>query len=212
MSGERERGQAQLEQATSRVPAAGGSLDPETAELRATWEAFGRLLDAADQDFDEAAFRQRLATVARPPRRHSSAWVAVLAAAALVLLTVTIGWWAVQRLGAGSGPASPEIVETPAPQVDQVATDRTRTPAPAAPDSGSAPPKESLATDTVAADAELSWDDQWDERLAQVDRVLIGLRTCSYSGDASLQMLDEQLQQIGKDLERGLGADAKQEL
>jgi hypothetical protein len=119
---------------------------------------------------------RRLAVVEQPPRRHARVWAAVLATAALLLIAVTVAWLVAPRTGVDDRVATPEIVPQAAPQTGHAAA---------------------VAT---AVEAELRWDDPWEDRLAQVDRAIAGFSLHSYSGDASLQVLDEQVSQIGKDL------------
>ena len=89
MSDEHERWQRQLEQATSRPTTPAGPWDAETEQLREGWTVLGRLLEAADADFDEQAL---LVRVQRRRRSHRSYWLGVAAlAASLLLIAAFIG-------------------------------------------------------------------------------------------------------------------------
>jgi hypothetical protein len=83
--------QRQMEQATGRSDPTGEPLDAETASLRETWRAFGRLLSAA-----EPAGEMPMVQPAPAPVRHRRAWVVPAAAglAASLLAAVTIAWMA----------------------------------------------------------------------------------------------------------------------
>jgi hypothetical protein len=179
MSDETERWQRQLEQATSRPTAPAGTWDAETEQLREGWTVLGRLLEAADADFDEQAL---LVCVQGRRRPHQWYWLGATALATSLLLAVSAAWLWSRSVGQPGAPAVPEVAGSP---------------------TGASPQKSATTADT--ADAKyLGWDDAWDEQLAQVDQTLVALHSWSDPSDASFLIVDQQLQQISQEMQAEL--------
>lgn len=171
--------QQSLEQATTPATREPGELTGETVELRDSWLALSRLLAAADGDFDGQAFlAQWPQAAARPPRWQDRVW----ALAAALLLAVTASW-AGQRHGGG-------VDKSPGSDLAAAANSHVSAPDPSAAEG--------------AAAREYNWDDSFDEQLTQVDEAIARLRSPWRDDDSSLLVLNEQLQQIGQELDGGL--------
>ena len=170
--------QQALEQATAPLAREPGALAGETAELRDGWFALSRLLAAADGDFDDQALLAQWPQVAAPSQRWQDK---VLALAAALLLAVTASWASYRHRGGVDKSPGPDLV---------AAHSNVPTPEPSTVDG--------------AAVREYNWDDSFDEQLTQVDETIARLRSPWRDHDSSLLVLNEQLQQIGQELDGGL--------
>ena len=113
-----------------------------------------------------------LAHLRESPPQAWRHWVGVGVLAASLLVAVAAGWlW----LRAGRSPDSPTSGEVA--ELRQPANSRT-----------------------PAANGEFRWDDSWDERLAQLDQKFVSLRSWASPGEVSLRVMDEQLQQIDREM------------
>jgi hypothetical protein len=161
----------ELERITGREPA-GEPLRAEGEEtlLRESWLALGRLLDAANDDFDEAALLARL-RIEAPEEKSASRrsrpltrWIG-LAALAASLLAAAIVW----RLAIGD--------RDPAAITSQTASNES-----------------SSQKDPFAE--QFAWDDAFDERLADAGEQLIYAAGDWRGYDAPYAAIDQRLQDL----------------
>ena len=178
MNEQTELWQRQLEQATRRHPTADETLDAETADLREGWLALGSLLEAADEDFAEQTLPVQIQSARHQQRRR---WLGIVALAASLLLAVSAAWIGLRSRQQPRLPSTPEVAGSPSQSA------RPRSPT---------PPSKNISS----PDGEICWDDAWDEKLAQLDQSFVSLCRWSDLGDTSLQIVDQQLQQISQEM------------
>lgn len=177
-----------LEQATSSGPVKLDSLSPEARELREAWTGWSELLTRADQSWDE---RQVLATLAEntSPRQARSRWLAAALALSLTLL-----------IGVALG------------QLDfltrQVAVDDAARLARASPGDSQSPgsmPAGDVPDNGADEDGSelLTWNDSFDERLAEARETLTSIHASWHSSSNSQAWLEQQMSDLRSDLEDG---------
>jgi hypothetical protein len=173
----------QLERITALDPPGAASLsepaEEEAAALRESWLAFGRLLESANDDFDEAVLLARVrggAVIHPTPSQAKSSrgrWVWAIAAAASLVAAIIV--WR----------AATEPRERPAH--DPAAQDRAiASRDPALPDANS----------TRLLAAENAWDDALDARIADAGEQLIDVRGDWRGYDAPYAAVDRRLQEL----------------
>ena len=175
--------QRQLELATSVDPIPDDvPLDEETRALRASWLALSQLLDQADagpsDDIDETVVSVREGAKSRS--RWPLVWVAI---AASLLLMVSSGWLLV-RFGSPIRQSSPadEVAESP---------DR----------SDPFPVVASQSKVETNDDEEFSWDDSWDDQIAQVEENVILAGQDWYALDQPYDSMSRQIEQFEGELD-----------
>jgi hypothetical protein len=145
------------------------------APLRESWLALGRLLDAANDDFDEAALVAKLrpaTPAAISQARPRARWIGAAAIAAS-LLTAAIAWRVVSdrdRLANESAPAARPTA------------------------GGSSLPETTLHHEHYA------WDDSLDERIAEAGEQLIDTSAEWRGYDAPYAAVDQRLQDLTESL------------
>lgn len=167
----------QLAQATSRALPPGAALDPQkTASLREGYLHFGRSVEAANREFDEAAFLSKLTAATETTLRPNKNWwplvlTAALAASALVAIVRTVAVW-------------------PAPQKEVVT----------APQLPSTPESPAGATDSIS---QLAWSDPLDEEIASAQDAVGRLGGGPADLDGSLMSFGSRLEALAAELESG---------
>jgi len=181
----------QLERATAAQGSA-EALDAETASLRESWLALGRLLEAAEKDLKEPFPWKRPPWRTRP-NRWKLAGAAALAASLLIGLTVA---WSLLRKGPPNGATA-----TPG----EAAARQQKEPLPA---SDLAEPK--LAVDVPSLPQEepktfvdeLDWDnDPLDEQLALVGEEIVRIQQDWDAVENTFEPVWEGLEQMAEDIE-----------
>jgi hypothetical protein len=166
----------QLAQATSRALPADAALDSQTALLRDGFLQLGQSIEAANSDFDEAAFLSKLTaaneTTLRPKTRNWWPLVltAALAASALVAI-VRITLAPADRNNIAIAPEQPSMYEDP----------------PGAADSS----------------AQLAWSDPLDEEIASAQDAVGQLSGRQADLDGSLLNFGSRLEALAAELESG---------
>lgn len=173
--------QRRLEQITAGRDAAGAELDPESAELRAAWLAFGELLEADQSGVGSAARPLRL-----PPTGRRRGWplAAVAAMAASVLVAVTVLWHTrtVTPGPAASGSPAAVAVKNATPPVPLQ----------------TAPARSAQPSSFVAG---LSLDDPLDQQIASVGRTIVEIRQDQFVSAAGPSSLQYQLESVRTGIE-----------
>jgi hypothetical protein len=171
----------ELERITAREAA--GETPPharleDEASLRESWLAFGRLLEAANDDFDEAVLAAKLRPAAPANNHHSrrlkplARWIGIAAIAAS-LLGAAIVW----RVAIGNRERL----------VGESASPAQRTPG------------DSLLPETTLDD-QYAWDDSLDERIAEANEQLIYTAAEWRGYDAPYTAVDQRLQDLTESL------------
>jgi hypothetical protein len=160
-------------------------LDRESAELRATWLAFGKLLDAA-----QAGVGRPAQPLWSPPARSRRRWplIAIAALAATVLLVVTVAW----HLRGGTG-------STASHSSAEVATHRS---AAALPLAVSVAQPKPVAWRT----ASLQWSDSLDQQIDLAGRAMVQIRDDQEDQMASATgpgLIQYELETIRKGIDAG---------
>jgi len=165
----------QLEQATARETTDDEQLDAEVARLREGWLALARSLEAGETEVDERAI---VAPIERIERKRMVRRIAatVMTLAASLLIVVSAIWFLSDR-GSPKMQALPQQVASPMQQ-----------------------PSQAVATDEAMDDIEFAWDDSLDDQFAQVSRNIADFNSQSYLDDMSFNVLNDQLQRIGQDI------------
>lgn len=179
MSDELENLQRSLEQATAPIGERQGNLDPQTAEWRETWLAFGQLLGTEELSAGPSLARLTMPTA---PRRHRR----LAAISGLLVAAVSLAAVAAWLMIAGSR----QLPVGPSPENVAVKTHQGAT-APAA-----TPERPAPANDIP------QWNDTIDDQLAQVGRQVIRVQQRQLWQDNAVSTLQygvEQLQQEIKD-------------
>jgi hypothetical protein len=172
-------------------------LDRESAELRATWLAFGKLLEAA-----RAGVEPPPPTLPSPlaGRRWQRPLVAITALVATVLLAVTVA----THLRWGAGPAAPRSSA-------EMAVKSANVPPRSAVGSGngqmglSRPSAVSKAKPEAAASraTHLEWSDPLDEQFDRMGRTVVKVRDDSLASAAGPGLIQYQLENIRKGIDEG---------
>ena len=175
--------QRQLELATSVDPIPDDvPLDEETRALRASWLVLSQLLDQADagpsDDIDETVVSVREGAESRS--RWPLVWVAI---AASLLLMVSSGWLLV-RFGSPIRQSSP---------ADEVAESPER--------SDPLPVVASQSKGETNDDDEFSWDDSWDDQIAQVEENVILAGQDWYALGQPYDSMSRQIEQFEGELD-----------
>lgn len=177
----------QLQQATSRaLPAA--PLDAQTAALREGFLQFGRAVEAANADFDEAALVAKLTqslttenspTVVAPHKEQNSWWPALLTAALAASALVAI----VRIVAVSPGPDTVVV-------------------APAAPEPNAAQP---TVPETNLDELPLlaAWSDPLDDEIASAQDEVEKLTGQATGLDGSLESFGSRLEALSAELESG---------
>jgi hypothetical protein len=175
-----------LEEKLARITARerDGELSPRDEEgesLRESWLAFGRLLEAASDDFDEAALVAKIRSAATAEAISSSRsaprtrWIGLAAIAASLLIAAAV-WRFANR----------DREQAPRDSVVQRTQDQ---------------PSGSSAAEPSAFDEQYSWDDSLDERIAEASEQLIYTAAEWRGYDAPYAAIDQRMQ----DLHEALG-------
>lgn len=177
--------ETRLEQATSRDCPGEGSLDPETAALRAGWLALGELLETA-QPQDESPLPQ----LPPPPapqrsRRWLPAMIAALAASVLIVAAVAWSMRATTPTG------------VPAPALSEIADSRGK-PAPAVVKPA---PAVTLRQKPAASGDVEAWDDSLDQEIEMAGRAIRHVRQDQLASAADAGRVEYQLETLKKDIE-----------
>lgn len=172
-------------------------MDRESAELRATWLAFGKLLDAARAGIEPPA-----QTLPSPSTRRRWLWppAAVAALAATVLLAVTVATQV--RWGAGStasrSSADVAVKRPDVPPRSEISSS-SRLMGITLP---SAPTKaKPLAAASRVTDME--WNDSLDERIDRAGRAVVEVRDDSLASAAGPGLFQYHLEDIRKGIDEG---------
>lgn len=167
----------ELEQVTAESLPPGTVLSAESAWLREAWLSLGQLLEAADADFDEVQWVQRL-QAERDRRVRRRWWSVAIAAAALLAGSLT---WAMSRTG-----------PTPVVRPDSVAETLLSRPTPS-------PNRPRSPNDQPAGDVP-AWDDRLDASFTSLVSTLdTATGSASAPLDARLTLIDEALQQVRRE-------------
>ena len=170
---------AKLEQATA--PETPEPLGDETATLRESWLALGKLLDAADLESAQLPARpQRTRRAGLPP-----GFIAALAASLLVALAA----WAILKRGSNLIEPKQEVAvptELPAPALDITEVAEA--------------PRADESDDAVD---EFSWDDSFDEQLAATSQAIRSVQADWTGGDRRYSVLLDQFEQFDAELSEG---------
>jgi hypothetical protein len=178
----------QLQQATSGKPAA-APLEAETAALRESFLQFGRAVESAAGDFDEAALVAKLTRslaeenqpLPAPRMKDQTAWwpavlTLALAASALVAIVRIAAEW----------PQNTVATNTVAPN----------TVAPTQPGQAQPPPEIQLVTSAT-------WSDPLDEEIASAQAAVERLAGRTSDLDGSLENFGSRLEALSAELESG---------
>jgi hypothetical protein len=187
--------QRELEQATSCGAATEGELREETAQLRETWLAFGRLLEAASPPTQPTFHHWTM------PRARSKRWLvpalAAVAASLLAMAAISGIWRAGARSGqpdGGQEQASKSALPPPAvkPPLEAIVQ-------------GPAPAPRLLQAESAANAAEavvaIEWDDSFDEQVVEVGRRVVRVQEEWSSHSAARALVQQGLEQVRLDLE-----------
>jgi hypothetical protein len=168
----------ELERITSADPWPPGEPGHQSTLLREGWSRWTQLLEAADAEWDEAAFVERI----QPPPRSSSGtrWLVCGALAASLLIGLAAAW---SLLASRSNHAT----SGHRPIAGVVPSSRLP----------------SLPAATAQSSGEFAWDDTLDERLADVDGALARLRNAALSNDSRLTILGSRLEQFQQEINTG---------
>jgi hypothetical protein len=170
---------AKLSQATSSEPTE--PMDDETALLRESWLAFGKLVEAADAESKPVMPRPRAT-------QHASLTVRFIVALAASLLVAFAAWAIVNRGLDNVEPLLPiaEINELPAsvPRIADVA-------------------EASENADQVEAPDEFAWEDSFDEQLATASQAIRSVQSDWSGGDRRYSVLADQFEQFSDELSEG---------
>ncbi len=197
MSNELDKLQRALEQATAEGDRPVAGLDPQTAELRKAWMAFGQLLETAGPAGGES-----LAWLAMPPsaRRHRGlvATLGTLAVALLIGVGTTWMWRTAFRWASSRSPLPPAVAAmtkgSPIAVVPKVAA------APAVARRSAATGKVQPAGPTTS---KASWDDPLDAQFAEVGQDVVRVQEAWSAGPRSLDMVWYAVEQAQQEVEKG---------
>lgn len=168
---------AKLEQATASDLAE--PIDDETAMLRESWLAFGKLVAATDAE------SKPLVTL--PPKvRDTGVFFKFVAAIAASLLVGLAAWAVLSRESNFIEPlpeiAAPDDSSNTAPSISDVA--------------------EALEPDADDED-QFAWDDSFDEQLATASQAIRSAQADWSGGDRRYSVLLDQFEQFGEELSEG---------
>ncbi|MCA9145097.1 MAG: hypothetical protein H6821_16560 [Planctomycetaceae bacterium] len=170
---------AQLEQATA--SATSEMLDEETAMLRESWLAFGKLVDAADAESTPSI-------TCPPTTRRAGLFARSIAALAASLLVAFTAWSILNRDSDPVVPAPevavPQALPSEGPGLSTVAE---------SPSSGEQPEPVD----------EFAWDDSFDEQLAITSQAIRSARADWSGGDRRYSVLLDQFEQFDEELSEG---------
>ena len=214
--------QRRLELITAPQLPANVELDQESAELRATWSAFGKLLDAARAGVEPPTRELPTRTLPAPPAGRRGQWplVAAVALAATVLLAVTVAAHLHARPGstAARSPAdvavkSPDVAPRPAVAsgnrpvkfslfIKGVAPSSAAT-------SASRPVRVSVRWTSAAAkpkavasrDTRWQWHDPLDQEMDRVGAAVMQARDNSFASAAGPGLTQPQFTEIRKGID-----------
>lgn len=193
MNDETERLRVMLERATVPGHEMPEDLDAETASLRESWLAFGRLLTDAQPVAGEA-WEDRKVAPQPVPHRRSFGWTVAVAASLLIAAGITIAY----RLRDGSSGAQPN---SPAIARDDRGPAETVAAAPETP----APPKTEVREDRqiAAVPDELKWDDSLDDQITAVAQAAALAGVDWYAQAGNWSAIERGLDEIKKDIQDG---------
>jgi hypothetical protein len=173
----------ELEWITSRASAdepSSHALHEDDTALRESWLAFGKLLETASDNFDEAELVAKVrstAAVGIPPSQRSkqlARWIG-MGAIATSLLAAAITW----RLGGGDRERLTRDSAAPAEQTEFE----------------SSPLREEISNEQYA------WDDSLDERIAEAGYQLMSVQSDWRGYDAPYAAIDQRMQDLTEALE-----------
>ena len=170
---------ADLSQATSSETTE--PMNDETAMLRQSWLAFGKLVEAADAESKQVIAQPREA-------RHARLTVRIIVALAASLLVAFVAWAMVER-GSESVEPSPSIAT------------RNELPASASRIGDVAEVPEAI--EQVAAPDEFAWEDSLDEQLATASQAIRSAQADWSGGDRRYSVLLDQFDQFSAELSEG---------
>lgn len=188
-----------LEQATSHAPPTeSDELSTEARELREAWQGWSELLERADAARDE---RWMLATVATwetqsAPPRSRSRWYSVALALSLTLLVAG-------ALGQLDVLTSRLAVDGPARLARASRSERNATGAELQAPEAYSPEAVTSPQATSDSDSLLTWDDSFDERLAEASETLTSIHASWYSPSNSHAWLEQRLSDLRSDFDDG---------
>jgi len=190
---ETKRLQEMLERATAPGDSLPEDLDAETAALRESWLALGKLLADAQSATDEP-WENWMITPRPQSHWRTVRWAVAVAASLLVAAGLAIAY----RLqdGAGSVQPTPPVIA----QDDQAAPQSVK-PAPAAvaqPDA-----EDPQDTQLAAVPDELRWDDSLDDRITSLAQATAWAHQDWYAQAGKVNALGRELDEIKKDIEDG---------
>ena len=192
--------QRRLEQATSAGIVDQASLDEETAALRDSWLALGKVLQAADRSwqsaepsgavafeaagFDPANVELRAASPPRSQRRIQRSMQHRLAMTCAASLLIGFGLWLAFQ-STRSSQSAPELAKGSPSSMT------------------SAAPGITSETSLVELAVELAWDDEWDSDFAQTALALQQIHSGDRTRDSSLSHLLGEFQELAREVESG---------
>ena len=177
------RTQHRLERITARDCAAEEGMDPQSAELRAAWLAFGELLKASEANRE---FPPRPIAPPRPRKRPAWLLAKIAVLAACVLVVVGVAWR--QRTTRPASTAAPAPPSTLAVHVGKAPSATTS-------------PSASLAGSP--AETELKWDDSLDGEIARAGRVMAQVEQDQLASAGTARDIQSQIEIIQKGMEKG---------
>lgn len=170
---------AKLEQATAATTTE--PMDDETAMLRESWLAFGKLVSTAETEPEPR--------VKVPRKSRSAGWTVKFIAALAASLLVAFAASTILNRSSESVELSPEIA----------ATSELRAIAPISAEVTEAP-KGSAPVDVVD---EFAWEDSFDEQLALTSQAIRSVQADWSGGDRRYSLLLDQFEQFSSELGEG---------
>jgi hypothetical protein len=195
-----------------RLGPADEGLDDESAELRATWLAFGKLLDTARADLAAARGSRSSEWIGKSPTpvRHRPRFiqvaVAVAALAATLLVAITAAWHIHGGLRTAVPQLSPEVaVKSPdAPHSAAVNSGgRVGVTSPLS-TAGTVLPAAPMAGVLAAADrrsAAEEWNDPLDQQLDRAGRAVVQVQDDTLASADRLGLIQYKVENIRHDIE-----------
>jgi hypothetical protein len=165
-----------LEQATSRMRRDGSLMDEETAALHEAWTSFSQLLESADQEGPE------MVVAPLPgPRRRAGRWMWLIGTAAALAACVGTGWYRHSKsvMAVAADPRTAILSNDGASRAEYSLVDRVGPRIP---------------------DADLAWEDPFDDQLTRVNWSLWQAGGAPARRDPAWSYLAGEFQQMSDEL------------
>jgi hypothetical protein len=195
-----------LEQATADGDHPVADLDPQTAQLRKAWMAFGQLLETAGPAAEES-----LAWLAMPPatRRHRGlvAMLGALAVALLIAVGTTWMWRTAFRSASSGSPLQPAAAAlakgSAAPAFSKGSPVAVVPETAAAPVVGRRSASSGKGQAVVPTTSEAPWDDPLDAQFVEVGQDVVRVQESWSARPRSLDLVWYAVEQAQQEVEKG---------